>query len=1232
MEESQDLSTVSTVAKRRGRKPKNVQSVEQESTLPDFSEKSETKTEEESKVKNKSKQEVPRSTVSWIDKKPEEVPKQRSTSASDWGYARGSEGMTSHPTPETAYEWLGLRTVEPTMRPPILELSQSNEMRVAWASKDCTLAGSMLRRARPIRTLEASFFDRLELIRRIAVSEVAKAENAMEAVSVLGIVFDREALILGAEEVYGMSKGRELVLDTAPGNYDELSARIAADRRLRRNTRRRDMPGRADGKNVKPLSKGSTPYVSPKPFLERGTEVLHMPWCPRATSTLTSERGPRRSSDWIDEPALAGMESPRGSKTPIPMASRRCTHSLEWPRSSSAGGRLYEETERRDKERNETIGTGWSVQFCERERRPNSASIFDPQEIRGQAPHSRSAWDQLPHSCSSLHLTRGKRCVSCCSRQQLAMLPRFAQGISTGLYGPRGPQVSWCTDRREDSDIERPSLRLVTQSVCFHQVNQLGCRCDQEEDRTKNCSIHRRLFGWVGDGTATARWSEGNPRTFQQAGHNTFGQETGCSGKTGRTPWISLVSRAQDNWNYGGTLQRVSAQDQEPSENATTCREMEECCGKINLCKRGCRANPQTCQEYLKTLEGQEGWNTNYPHTGSHRGSNLVVKHLEREERAKSLTERSESIYYHRCIRCGRKLCLGEWQHSNREEPKCGEHRCKHQCKRTRSSPEVLGEPWRYSGRDACTLVHGQHYGPCCSNAARHAELVTGHVECSEDYSGYYGEKADQNHCQACARSIESSGRRVVKAWTSRRQVGGSFEENCQHLGTDGIRSLWIREGLDRASRRHEVVRKKNVTKTSRRKNSRAIRINKVKVGSGTEEESTVILGELCDISYTDMEAISMVESVSGDEKRLVGSGSDPGEDFQGMGDPKLTSALLDSFTHSNEGALWAPSTRKKYERVLCKFVGWYTMKRNEQNKENNNEDINLVEDPDISVLTPFIAPYLEYLAQRTTGENIVTVGNLLVRALIEHLQAEEAEQLRLLIKVLRQRANKLNPPLQQAADAVTLEDLRTLIRRSASVKITPIEKVALEIFIVAFATTSRVAEICALTVDDVKPDGGAISIRAKTFAKTCQRHIKKVVNGCGLYPTNVLIGRRRRALLEGTKLIFIVSTGQKEPLTSAAVTAALKQLSKKTGMSARITAHSARKGSAVAALVAGVPVVVIQSLGLWACVDSLQAYLGRAVRERFNVLELIDHAEPWEREWNRQRSDEEADRTRHDF
>ena len=177
MEESQDIAAPTTVAKRRGRKPRSVQVSEQESTLPDFSEKLKTKTEDESKKNNKSKQEHPRPTVAWKDKEPEVVTKQRFTSEDGWGYAKGTESMTSHPTPETAYEWLGLRTVEPTMRPPILELSQNNEMRVAWASKDCSLAGSMFRRARPMRTLEASFFDRLELIRRIAVSEVAKAKT-----------------------------------------------------------------------------------------------------------------------------------------------------------------------------------------------------------------------------------------------------------------------------------------------------------------------------------------------------------------------------------------------------------------------------------------------------------------------------------------------------------------------------------------------------------------------------------------------------------------------------------------------------------------------------------------------------------------------------------------------------------------------------------------------------------------------------------------------------------------------------------------------------------------------------------------------------------------------------------------------------------------------------------------------------------------------------------------------
>lgn len=72
-----------------------------------------------------------------------------------------------------------------------------------------------------------------------------------------------------------------------------------------------------------------------------------------------------------------------------------------------------------------------------------------------------------------------------------------------------------------------------------------------------------------------------------------------------------------------------------------------------------------------------------------------------------------------------------------------------------------------------------------------------------------------------------------------------------------------------------------------------------------------------------------------------------------------------------------------------------------------------------------------------------------------------------------------------------------------------------------------------------------------------------------------------------------------------------MRRVTKKLKMSCRITAHSGRKGAAVAVLLSGVPLVVIQSLGLWRCLDNLQAYLGEALRQQFGVLDfLADNSE----------------------
>ena len=238
-------------------------------------------------------------------------------------------GLMTDAIPASSYEWLGFRTVEPTWRKPFLDLNAENKSRVAWANRDCNQSSAMLRRARPLRTLEAAFFDRLEMMRRVALSEVAKADGPMEAVAVLGIVFDREQLMLAAEEVHGPTKGREIVAETKPGNYDELAMKIAVERRPRRAFKKREYFAKSDGaKGTKVLSKMTPPYLL-KPFRSRGTGLLYSSRCPGAEATYALTIGGRKSYNRINESKLVHMESLWSAKAIMPMVEKWSTNCLE---------------------------------------------------------------------------------------------------------------------------------------------------------------------------------------------------------------------------------------------------------------------------------------------------------------------------------------------------------------------------------------------------------------------------------------------------------------------------------------------------------------------------------------------------------------------------------------------------------------------------------------------------------------------------------------------------------------------------------------------------------------------------------------------------------------------------------------------------------------------------------------------------------------------------------------
>ena len=133
-----------------------------------------------------------------------------------------------------------------------------------------------------------------------------------------------------------------------------------------------------------------------------------------------------------------------------------------------------------------------------------------------------------------------------------------------------------------------------------------------------------------------------------------------------------------------------------------------------------------------------------------------------------------------------------------------------------------------------------------------------------------------------------------------------------------------------------------------------------------------------------------------------------------------------------------------------------------------------------------------------------------------------------------------------------------------------------------------------------------AISIRTKTNAGNQTRCTKKVSDWGPLVPSKILTVRRTRALESGRELIFSREPYGDIVLETAEITTTLKNIARRLDMHVRITAHSARKGAAVSALLHGVPITLIQAFGAWKSLESLQYYIGKAVRERLCWLDIL--------------------------
>lgn len=207
----------------------------------------------------------------------------------------------------------------------------------------------------------------------------------------------------------------------------------------------------------------------------------------------------------------------------------------------------------------------------------------------------------------------------------------------------------------------------------------------------------------------------------------------------------------------------------------------------------------------------------------------------------------------------------------------------------------------------------------------------------------------------------------------------------------------------------------------------------------------------------------SVVGEANDDENSLVGLGEEPRPISGGMGEEKFPRTLLDCILVQHKDTLWAPNTERKHIRLLERFIGWYGKKGQVEGERKGREGTQDGE-TELKNLAKSMARYLAEQAQYASGENINGMGRIPMNLLGPWVLEEDKKSLEILRRVLRREANIANPPQIQAADAMRMEDLLELWKRSSKIKWGGKELMALEVLTIAFSSISRVAEILGLT------------------------------------------------------------------------------------------------------------------------------------------------------------------------
>lgn len=303
----------------------------------------------------------------------------------------------------------------------------------------------------------------------------------------------------------------------------------------------------------------------------------------------------------------------------------------------------------------------------------------------------------------------------------------------------------------------------------------------------------------------------------------------------------------------------------------------------------------------------------------------------------------------------------------------------------------------------------------------------------------------------------------------------------------------------------------------------------------------------------------------------------------------------IDRLARAVEFRSCTPGTQDKRIRVLTKFFQWCI------------KEARTVRIEDTIVLYCY-----RHLGVKSGEQVNREVGEILL--CLKILGFEPDKSLKKRVQEIVKYCNLTFPPEKKDADPVTLQTIFELMDRADKQGITFVQGRALDILLIAYSTMARLHEIADLQPEDVLVDDKGIvrvNISTKQSVKTGLKVSKLVPKAMGeksWCPRQILLEWLSRAKEANLDFVFANNKNQKPTVTSIdkALVAVLTKLMPEYKF--RITGHSARKGSAMEACMAGLPEAFIQIQGGWADPTTCRKYMAGGwakVESAFTTVEL---------------------------